>query len=58
MIRNLIEGEYEFMAGPMSVTHTSDVGSRTVSRMPTVKQSMAVRAGEEAAVTLVITLRP
>jgi protocatechuate 3,4-dioxygenase beta subunit len=57
-IQNLTEGEYEFIVGPMSVMHTSAAGSKTVSRMPTVKQSVAVKAGAEAEVTLVIALRP
>lgn len=57
-IQNLTEGEYEFTVGPMSVMHTSPAGSKTVSRMPTVKRSVAVRAGVEAEVTLVVALRP
>lgn len=57
-IQNLVEGEYEFMVGPMSVMHTSAAGSKTVSRMPTVKQSVLVKAGAEAEVTLVLALRP
>jgi protocatechuate 3,4-dioxygenase beta subunit len=57
-LRNLLEGEYEFTVGPMSVMHTSPAGSKTVSRMPTVKQSVAVKAGAEAEVTLVVVLRP
>ena len=57
-IRNLVEGEYEFMVGPMSVMHTSPAGGKTVSRMPTVKQNVVVKAGAEAEVTLVVALRP
>jgi hypothetical protein len=58
LINNLIPGEYELMIGPMSVWVSGDKGGRTMSRMPTVKQNVVIGQGVDAAVTLVLSLRP
>lgn len=58
VIKDLIPGEYELMIGPMSVEISGDRGTRTMNRMPTVSQTVAVGAGADAEVTLVMTLKP
>ena len=58
VIKGLTPGEYELMIGPMSVEISGERGSRMTSRMPTVKQTVAVVAGADAEVTLVMTLKP
>jgi Carboxypeptidase regulatory-like domain len=58
VIQGLIPGEYELVIGPMSVEVSGAMGSRTMNRMPTVKQTIAVGAGADAEVTLVMTLKP
>jgi hypothetical protein len=58
VIKGLTPGEYELMIGPMSVEISGEKGSRMMDRMPTVKQTVVVGAGVDAAVTLVMTLRP
>jgi hypothetical protein len=57
-IKGLMPGEYELMIGPMTVEVSGDRGSRTMNRMPTVKQTVAVGPGADAEVTLVLTLKP
>lgn len=42
VIKGLVAGEYELMIGPMSVYVSGKGGSRTMSRMPTVKQIVTV----------------
>ena len=51
-------GEYELMIGPMTVEISGERGSRMTNRMPTVKQTVAVGAGLDVEVTLVMTLEP
>lgn len=58
VIKGLIPGEYELMIGPMSVYVSGDRGGRTMNRMPTVRQTVAVGAGADAEVTLVMRLKP
>ena len=58
VITGLTPGEYELMIGPMSVEISGEGGSRTMNRMPTVKQTVTVGAGADAEVTLVMTLNP
>jgi protocatechuate 3,4-dioxygenase beta subunit len=58
VIEKLFTGNYELLIGPMSVEVTGDAGGKTMSRMPTVKQTVSVRSGAESAITLVLTLRP
>ena len=58
VIKGLVPGEYELMIGPMSVEISGERGSRMMNRMPTVKQTVAVGAGADAEVTLVMTLKP
>lgn len=58
VITDLMPGEYELMIGPMSVEVSGERGSRTMNRMPTVKQTVVVGAGADAEVTLVMTLKP
>lgn len=58
VIKDLTPGEYELMIGPMSVETSGERGSRTMNRMPTVRQTVAVAPGVDAEVTLVMTLRP
>jgi hypothetical protein len=58
VIKGLIPGDYELVIGPMSVEVSGAIGSRTMNRMPTVKQTIAVGAGADAEVTLVMTLKP
>ena len=58
VIKGLMPGEYELMIGPMSVEVSGERGGRTMDRMPTVKQSVAVGPGADAEVTLVLTLKP
>jgi hypothetical protein len=58
VIKGLMPGEYELMIGPMSVLVSGERGSRTMNRMPTVKQTVAVGPGADAEVTLVMTLKP
>jgi hypothetical protein len=58
VIKNLIPGEYELMIGPMTVNTSGEKGSRTMNRMPTVKQNVVVGQGVDAEVTLVLSLRP
>jgi hypothetical protein len=57
-IEKLVEGDYELMIGPMSVTVTGDAGGKTMSRMPTVKQTVNVNPGAVSEVTLALSLRP
>jgi len=56
VIKGLIPGEYELMIGPMSVEVSGERGSRTMDRMPTVKQTVTIVPGTDAEVTLVMTL--
>jgi hypothetical protein len=58
VIKGLTPGEYELVIGPMSVEVSGERGSRTMNRMPTVSQTVAVGAGADAEVTLVMTLKP
>lgn len=58
VIKGLIPGEYELMIGPMSVEVSGERGSRTMNRMPTVRQTVAVGPGTDAEVTLVMSLKP
>jgi hypothetical protein len=58
VIKGLVPGEYELMIGPMSVEISGERGSRMMNRMPTVRQTVAVGAGADAEVTLVMTLKP
>ena len=58
VIKGLTPGEYELTIGPMSVEISGEKGSRMMDRMPTVKQTVVIGAGVDAAVTLVMTLRP
>jgi hypothetical protein len=58
VIKRLTPGDYEFVIGPMSVEVSGERGSRMMNRMPTVRQTVAVRAGVDAEVTLVMTLKP
>jgi Carboxypeptidase regulatory-like domain len=57
-IEKLAPGDYELMVGPMTVRATGGPGGKTMSRMPTVKQTVSVRSGAESEVTLVLSLRP
>ena len=58
VIKGLTPGEYELLIGPMSVEISGERGSRMMNRMPTVRQTVAVGAGADAEVTLVMTLKP
>ena len=58
VIKGLTPGEYELKIGPMSVEISGEGGSRMMNRMPTVRQTVAVGAGADAEVTLVMTLKP
>ena len=58
VIKGLIPGDYELTIGPMSVEVSGEKGSRMMNRMPTVRQTVAVGAGSDAEVTLVMTLKP
>lgn len=58
VIKGLTPGDYELVIGPMSVEISGERGSRTTNRMPTVRQTVAVGAGLDAEVTLVMTLKP
>jgi carboxypeptidase family protein len=57
-IEKLVEGDYELMIGPMSVTVTGDAGAKTMSRMPTVNQTVSMSPGAVSEVTLILSLRP
>ena len=54
VINGLTPGDYELMIGPMSVEISGERGSRMMNRMPTVRQTVAVAAGADAEVTLVM----
>ena len=58
VINGLTPGDYELVIGPMSVEISGERGSRMTNRMPTVRQTVAVAAGADAEVTLVMTLKP
>jgi hypothetical protein len=58
VIKGLTPGDYELTIGPMSVEISGERGSRTMDRMPTVKQTVTVGAGSDSEVTLVMTLKP
>jgi len=58
VIKGLMPGEYELMIGPRSVLVSGERGSRTMNRMATVKQTVAVGPGADAEITLVMTLKP
>ena len=58
VIQGLSPGDYELMIGPMSVEISGERGSRMTDRMPTVRQTVTVRAGSDSEVTLVMTLKP
>jgi hypothetical protein len=58
MIKGLAPGEYELRIGPMSLEVFGEGGGRTISRMPTVRQTVTVEQGTDATVTLVLTLKP
>lgn len=58
VIKNLTPGDYELVIGPMSVEISGERGSRMTNRMPTVRKTVAVGAGLDAEVTLVMTLKP
>jgi hypothetical protein len=58
VIEKLVEGDYELLIGPMSVTVTGDAGVKTMSRMPEVKQNVRVNPGAVSDVTLVLSLKP
>ena len=57
-IEKLVEGDYELLIGPMGVTVTGDAGVKTMSRMPTVEQTVSVTPGAVSEVTLVLSLKP
>ena len=57
VIKGLTPGEYELVIGPMSVEISGERGTRMMNRMPTVRQTVAVGAGADAEVTLVMTLK-
>ena len=58
VIKGLTPGDYELLIGPMSVEISGERGSRMMNRMPTVRQTVAVSAGANAEVTLVMSLKP
>jgi hypothetical protein len=58
VIKDLTPADYELVIGPMSVEISGERGSRTMNRMPTVRQTVTVRAGTDSEVTLVMTLKP
>ena len=58
VIKNLTPGDYELVIGPMTAEISGERGSRIMNRMPTVRQTVAVGAGADAQVTLVMTLKP
>jgi len=58
VIEKLVAGEYELMVGPMSLFVTGEAGSKTMSRLPTVKQQVTLTSGGVAEVTLVVALKP
>ena len=58
VIKGLTPGDYELVIGPMSVEISGEKGSRTMNRMPTVRQTVTVGAGADSEVTLVMTLSP
>jgi protocatechuate 3,4-dioxygenase beta subunit len=58
VFEKLVEGDYELLIGPMGVTVTGDAGVKTMSRMPTVEQTVSVTPGAVSEVTLVLSLRP
>src|SRR5262245_5912891 len=58
VIEKLVEGDYVLLIGPMSVTVTGDAGGKTMSRMPTVEQTVSVTPGAVSEVTLVLSLKP
>jgi hypothetical protein len=57
-IEKLAEGDYKLLIGPMSVTVTGDAGVKTMSRMPTVEQTVSVTPGAVSEVTLVLSMKP
>jgi hypothetical protein len=57
-IEKLVEGDYELLIGPMGVTVTGDTGVKTMSRLPTVKQTVNVNPGAVSEVTLVLSMKP
>jgi protocatechuate 3,4-dioxygenase beta subunit len=57
-IEKLFEGDYELIIGPISVTVTGDAGVKTMSRMPTVQQTVSVNLGAVSEVTLVLSMKP
>jgi protocatechuate 3,4-dioxygenase beta subunit len=57
VIKGLTPGDYELVIGPMSVEISGERGSCMMNRMPTVRQTVAVGAGADAEVTLVMTLK-
>jgi protocatechuate 3,4-dioxygenase beta subunit len=58
VIEKLFPGDYELMIGPTTVEVTGEAGGKTMSRMPTVKQTISVRSGAESNIALVLSLRP
>ncbi len=58
VIKGLIPGEYELMIGPMTVLASGERGSRTMNRMPTVRQTVVVGQETGAEVTLILNLKP
>src|SRR5262245_4349403 len=58
VIEKLAEGDYKLLIGPMSVTVTGDAGVKSMSRMPTVEQTVSVNPGAVSEVTLVLSLKP
>ena len=58
VIEKLVEGDYKLLIGPMSVTVSGDAGVKTMSRMPTVEQTVSVTPGAVSEVTLVLSLKP
>jgi protocatechuate 3,4-dioxygenase beta subunit len=57
-IEKLVEGDYELIIGPMGVTVTGDAGVKTMSRLPTVQQTVSVTPGAVSEVTLVLSMKP
>jgi protocatechuate 3,4-dioxygenase beta subunit len=57
-IEKLVEGDYELLIGPMGVTVTGDAGVKTMSRLPTVQQTVRVNPGAVSEVTLVLSMKP
>jgi len=58
VIEKLQAGEYELIIGPMNVTVSNEAGSKTMNRLPTVKQTVKVTDAAESEVILIMKLNP